>query len=304
MRKRSLTLAAILVLSTLVAIPSHAAPAAGVDAANNLIRFDTASPTVITSTTPITGLTGGDTIFAIDFRPATGVLTALATSGRLYTINFATGAAVLVTTVATPLSGTLFGADFNPTVDRFRITSDADQNLRVNPDTGAVSVTAPATNSDLALQYAATDVNVGMNPNVYASAYTNSFAGATTTTLFGIDTTLDILVTQAPPNNGTLNTIGPLGINATGAASFDIDPNGNVAYAALITGANTAIYTINTTTGAATLVGNVGAGTVLNGFAIVPAAAISAIPLLSPKILLLLGAVLAAIGALTIAKGR
>jgi hypothetical protein len=36
------------------------------------------------------------------------------------------------------------------------------------------------------------------------AAYTNSVAGATTTTLFVLDSQTDILYRQDPPNNGTL----------------------------------------------------------------------------------------------------
>jgi hypothetical protein len=57
------------------------------------------------------------------------------------------------------------------------------------------------------------------------SAYTNNFAGASVTTLYGIDSNLDILATQNPPNAGLLNTVGPLGFNASDLVGFDIrDP--------------------------------------------------------------------------------
>jgi hypothetical protein len=36
-----------------------------------------------------------------------------------------------------------FPIDFNPVVDRIRIMSDAGQNLRVHPDTGAVVADSP-----------------------------------------------------------------------------------------------------------------------------------------------------------------
>ena len=39
------------------------------------------------------------------------------------------------------LAGSDFGFDFNPTVDRIRLISDADQNLRLNPMTGGVAAT-------------------------------------------------------------------------------------------------------------------------------------------------------------------
>src|SRR5947209_8692354 len=53
------------------------ATAFGVTTASTLIRFDTASPSTIVSSVPITGLAGGETVLGIDFRPATGQLYAL-----------------------------------------------------------------------------------------------------------------------------------------------------------------------------------------------------------------------------------
>ena len=82
--------------------------------------------------------------------------------------------------------------------DRIRITSDSEQNLRVNPDTGMVAAV------DGMLAYAAGDINFGQNPNVVGSAYTNSRPTATTTTLYDIDSALDIVVIQNPPNEGVL----------------------------------------------------------------------------------------------------
>src|SRR5215212_6508335 len=62
----------------------------------NLIAFDTAAPAVITATTPITGVTTGETLVGMDFRPANNQLYALgvnagADTGTLYTINTTTG---------------------------------------------------------------------------------------------------------------------------------------------------------------------------------------------------------------------
>jgi hypothetical protein len=123
------------------------------------------------------------------------------------------------------LAGASFGFDFNPTVDRIRVTSDAEQNLRLNPDTGAVAAV------DTNLAYAAGDPGAGTNPSVAGSAYTNNFAGATSTTLYDIDNARHALVTQNPPNDGTLTTVGALGTNNE-AVAFDIG-DGNIAYAVL-----------------------------------------------------------------------
>src|SRR3954463_12181569 len=59
----------------------------GVTTANALVRFDTATPGTIISSTPITGLQSGESVLGIDFRPATGDLYALGSTSRLYIIN-------------------------------------------------------------------------------------------------------------------------------------------------------------------------------------------------------------------------
>ena len=241
--------------------------ALGVTDANELIEFDTATPNVVV-TTPITGLVGGEIILGIDFRPATGELYALSSDSRIYTIDPATAIATQVgSDGAFTLGGFEFGFDFNPVPDRLRVVSDVDENLRLNPIDGTLAAT------DGTLAYAAGDVNDGADPNVVASAYTNSFASATSTTLYGIDSTLNTLVTQAPPNAGTLNTVGSLGIDVTDAGGFDIQASGNTAFAALsLDGLVSELYTIDLTTGAATLVGSIGAvPTLVRGLTIVPA---------------------------------
>src|SRR5207248_3674453 len=92
---------------------------------NDLLRFSSASPDTVASTTPITGLQGGESVLGIDVRPATGQLYALGSSARLYTINPATGAATQVGsgTFAVPLSGTAFGFNFDAVADRIRVVS-------------------------------------------------------------------------------------------------------------------------------------------------------------------------------------
>ncbi|HEX7177094.1 MAG TPA: DUF4394 domain-containing protein [Pyrinomonadaceae bacterium] len=232
-----------------------------VDSANNLLQLDAAAPGAVVSTNAITGLQAGESVVGIDVRPATTQLYALGSSGRLYTVNPSNGQAQLASTVSSALSGTSFGVDFNPVPDRLRVTSEADQNLRINVDNGAATV-------DGTLAYAAGDTNAGQDPNVVGSAYTNSFAGATVTTLYGIDSTRDTLVTQNPPNAGTLNTVGPLGVDTGNLVGFDIATVGNAAFAALNTGAASRLYRINLSTGAATLVGDIGGGSVIRALAV------------------------------------
>ena len=72
------------------------------------------------------------------------------------------------------------------------------------------------------------------------------------TQLFNIDSALDVLALQNPPNAGTLTTVGPIGLNVTGAVTYDIAPNG-AGYATFQRSgrAFTELFTINQSTGRA-----------------------------------------------------
>ena len=222
-----------------MAIPTEPV-AYAIDNSNNLQIFNPNNPMPVSKT--VTGLQSGESILGIDFRPANGQLYALGSSSRIYTINLGTGAATAVgaSPFSTLLSGTDFGFDFNPTVDRIRVVSNTGQNLRLNPNDGTIAA------ADLTL-------NPG-SPMISAAAYTNNFAGATSTTLFVIDHNTDKLYQQNPPNNGTLVETGSLGINITNANGFDIGSMSQKAYLIASVGLSTRIYSINTMTGAATSV--------------------------------------------------
>jgi len=225
---------------------------------NRLFFFDHTTPGTIVRTAVITGLQSGETLFGIDFRPATGQLYALGSTSRLYQVDVNSGAATAVGSAgAFSIVGANFGFDFNPVVDRVRITSDSDQNIRVNPNDGTAT-------SDVTLRFAAGDPNNGVNAAVVASAYTNNFAGAGATVLYDIDQFLDALVIQDPPNSGALRTIGPLGIDTGENTGFDISGVTGRAYASLTVGGPASpvpsLYTIDLVTGTATLIGEIAPG--------------------------------------------
>jgi hypothetical protein len=227
--RRTLGLFALTAASAL-AVPGAASAAEafyGVTQDNRLVTFQSDNVTNVEPSHAITGLPGGENIVGLDVRPLDGQLYALGKTSRLYVINPRTGAArqVGATPFIPALAGASFGFDFNPTVDRIRVTSDAEQNLRLDPDDGTVA------GVDTNLAYAPGDPGAGTNPNVAGSGYTNSFAGATSTTLYDIDNARHALVIQNPPNDGTLTTVGALGTNDD-AVAFDIG-EGNVGYAVL-----------------------------------------------------------------------
>ncbi len=254
--------AAALVAATLAvsATTVSAVPIYGLTTQNNLFKFDSATPGTIDSSQSITGLQPNEFIQGIDFRPANGLLYALGSSNRLYTLNqninspsFGAATPVGTGSFAPPvLNGSAFGFDFNPVIDRIRVVSDTDRNYVLNPNDGTAT---QVTN----LFYGPGDANAGVNPNVVGSAYTNNVANAPSTQLYGIDSRLDILVTQAN-SAGTLGTVGPLGVATTNLVGFDIASGTGIAYAALQPGPNSILYTVNLATGTATPVGTIGSG--------------------------------------------
>jgi hypothetical protein len=158
---------------------------------------------------------GAGPIVGIDVRPADGMLYGLASDGTIVTIDPASGKATMKSKLETMLpAGTIATVDFNPVADRLRVIGSNGMNLRANVDDGKVT-------TDGALKYAEADMSKGQTPNVVAGAYTHSFKGTKSTTLYDIDGTIGALLKQAPPNDGVLGTIGKLGV--TGKAwAFDI----------------------------------------------------------------------------------
>ncbi|MBC7801975.1 MAG: DUF4394 domain-containing protein, partial [Gemmatimonadaceae bacterium] len=241
-----------------------------------LAAFDSATPGVFSSVLNVTGI-DGQTLRGIDFRPSTGQLFAFvqpgfgqpgfSQSGSIFTIDTGTGAATFVSAV--PSAGAVdYGFAFNPVPDRIRLVSGDNTNLRINPVTGEVLTDTP-------LAYAATDPNAGVNPTVTGVAYTNQNPGQqTSTVLYGIDAATNSLVIQNPPNMGTLNTVGSLGVSlfdfGTGPGTgFDIDGATGLAFASLTTatGSN-GLYSINLATGAASFVGGFDPATTVRDLAV------------------------------------
>lgn len=257
-----------------------------VTASHELIRFNAGQPQRVLGRQKITGLAAGDTLVGIDYRVARGVLYALSSQGRLYTLDTATGALRAVGTAPAllPLAGPLFGFDFNPAADRIRVVGASGQNLRLHPDTGAVVDGNPAQDGlqpDGALAYVAGDVNAGKPPTVVAAGYTYNKQDEKLTTNYAIDRRLGVLVMQGSkegatpvvsPNTGQLRTVGSLGLGELADASFDIADLSNAAFAALrtSTGSKTQLHLIDLDSGRARLIGTVGDGGALLGMAVEP----------------------------------
>jgi hypothetical protein len=225
------------------------------DNQGNLVSFSADNPRQLDSMKKISGLPPGVSLTGIDFRPATGDLYGVGSDSIVYRVNPQTAIAAAEPARGrgvpfTPaLRGRFFGVDFNPTVDRLRVTSDANQNLRLHPDDG--NVVGP--DGDL-------------NPNdpvVVGSAYTNSSFNATlptATMLFALDALDDAIYIQNPPNDGTLTMPKQLDINVRGDSGFDIAGQNNVGYVATASNRRPGaeLYRVNVLNGRSTKLGQIG----------------------------------------------
>ncbi len=240
-----------------VSLSAHAVDVFGLSTRNQLVRFDSSTPGMIAQSQFIWGLAANEELIGIDFRPANGMLYGVGSFGRIYTLNANSGMASFVTSLTdsitgAPLSlmGTEFGVDFNPVPDRLRVTSNQGQNLRINVATGVTVVDGMLNQSS-------------GTPFIVASAYTNNRAGATTTTLYNIDSVSDMLTRQVPPNDGTQQNVGMLGMDVSALAGFDIRTTSGIdtAYAALQPAGTgfSRFAQINLMTGMATDLGVIGA---------------------------------------------
>ena len=250
---------------SVISSATHASPIYGLlnnnGAVQQLVTFDSNSRAVTSSVNLQIG-TAINSLSSIAVQPSTGQLYGFTgATDQLYNINTSSG---VLTAVGGPFTSSTIGTgdlNFDPTTGLIRLvgTNGGNQNLRVNPTTGGVVST------DSPLTYSAGDSGAGQTPNIARIAR----GIGSSNTLFGVDATRDVLVTQSPENAGSLETVGALGIDigSTGQGfgsftGFDVAADGtafltdSAAGEPVFFGGPTAttsdLYTINLGTGAAT----------------------------------------------------
>ena len=198
-----------------------------------LDKLSTSNGGTVLKSVTLTGLVAGERILGIDFRPANGMLYGVGSTNQIYVINQETGVSTKVGNSFTAvLNSTNVGFDFNPVVDRIRIVTDNGQNLRINPNTGAVAAVDGS-------------INGAPGAKIAAVAYSNSVAGATSTNLYDVDPATDKLYRQDPPNAGTLVLIGSLRLDISGEGGFDISPNGRSGLGIFQVGGKTTLFSVD-----------------------------------------------------------
>lgn len=283
--------------------PASAAtlPAQGLSLGNDgqtLVRIaDLHKPTSLTGI-PLFGPGGVTSLDAIAYRPRTNELYGYnGSTGTVFLVDTVSGELKPVATSATPIDVGEIGFDFNNVIDAARLVSISDANQVFFPNTTPASVSAFTT-----LAYGPGDANAGVDPSVFANAYTNQVAMPAANDQFVVDAQTDSLARLAN-NTGVLTTVGRITVDGqpldfTAAGGFDIFSRAegdNTAFALLTTAAGQGLYSfvLSATDGtvAATYIGALGDGFgALDDLAVVPA------PVPLPGGALLLGTGIAALG--------
>jgi hypothetical protein len=258
--KRILLVPALLA-TTAFAAPAHAQSVAALVGDTTIAIVD-ASALKIDRVVEVSGLSG--TLLGIDVRPSNSMLYGVVSDGSVVTIDLASGETMKASMLATMLdAGVTATVDFNPAADRLRIMGSDGTSLRANVDTGEVA-------TDGSHDYAAGDANAGAEPNVVAGAYTNSVAEPSSTQLFNIDASSGALLLQDPPNDGVLNTVSAITVEA-GTYAFDIYSSADGENTAYLMADDT-LYTIDLASGMTTMVGVIpGADMPVRDIAVLPA---------------------------------
>jgi hypothetical protein len=231
---------------------SQAVTLIGLNSQNQLSRFDTANIGAATNI-DITGLADGDRFVGIDIRPKDGKVYGISLSNRIYTIDEMTGAATFVAALSSPViqANLGYGIDFNPVADfgtaaSLRLVSSAGGNFAINAATGLVGNEANT-------------IAAGYSGVAYSNSVLMPASAPASTTLYYIDANNDTLAMATTAfNTPTITTVGSLGVDVLKANGFEITGAGQ-AFAAFNVDAGTSlatgIYSINLSTGAATLLG-------------------------------------------------
>jgi hypothetical protein len=248
MKHLHLTLAAALAA---FAPAAHAYEFWAVNTSNTLARYDSSTPGSALFSTAITGLVGSDGVTADAFGQIADItyvgttLYGIDGNANLYTLNTSSGAATLVSSTFSP-AGFDLGIAYDPFLSGggLRVVTDSAENF-----SATLGGTFTAGNN-VFVGTGVGDVNQGVELDFSGLAIDADFG-----TGYAFDANLDTLFVTYDANFEEFFTVGLLGGDFTALASFDwVD--GSTLIAALSTDSvESALYSIDATTGVATLIG-------------------------------------------------
>lgn len=248
-------------IAAIAAATTHFTSAAtffGVTEDNELVTFDSSNPGTFLTNTPITGLFDADgttpnlngSILNLSARftsPGNFQLYGIDNNANVYTLNLG-GVASLISSSFSP-AGFNAGLAHDPFNDNFVYAGDNAENFSLS--------LAGAATANPNFTYA-----VGGTPAIFGLGI-DPFLG----TAFAIDALNDSLSTTSEigfPVDSELSIVGGLGVDVTAFGGLVVDFDGNLFASLSEDGNSSSLYSIDSATGAATLVGafSKGVGTV------------------------------------------
>ena len=245
---------------------AQAASLVGLSTNNQIGVFDSAN-VAAAAFVNISGLSAGESLIGIDFRPSNNTIYGISTSNNVYTVNASSGAATFVTALSTSIINASlgYGIDFNPVADfsgatSLRLVSSAGNNYAINATTGAVTV--------------ATSITGGNYSAVSYAGSTPSDAPASTMLYYvdASDNTLNRNVAPGTFNVPNIQEVGKLNANIGSINGFEIFADGSAFLAATVGDGNgqTGLFDVDLVTGKASQIGQFGRGVI--GLAAAPSA--------------------------------
>lgn len=247
--KLSVVSASLLALAGAVS-SAHAQFGWAVTTESKLVHFSVSAPSQVLLSSSITGLrqSNGVTPDAFgniyELTSYNGQLYGLDGHANFYSIS-TSGQASFISNAFAP-AGFDAGLAYDPFTGKFRFVSDAAENVQI-------AFNGALTNGNPTF-YGAGDANFGA-----ATVFTGLAIDADFGTGFAIDSATDTLAITFDPNFEEFFTIGSLGLDITGLGSLDI-LNGALFAALSGDASSSSLYSIDASTGAATLIGNFGTG--------------------------------------------
>jgi hypothetical protein len=232
---------------------ANAATFWGVTATNQLVSFNSSAPGTFLSTTAITGLLASDgvtpdlnaVISNLSYNPNTGQFIGIDNNANIYNVSNS-GTTTLLSNSFSP-TGFDAGLAYDPFSDDFLYADDTAARFDIS--------TAGAATLAGAASYSVGDVNDAFTPSLMGMGIDPDFG-----TAFFLDVARGSLAQSFDPAALELFTVGSLGVTFTGYGSLAFDFDGNLLASLSTDGISSELYSIDQTTGAATLIGSFSQG--------------------------------------------
>ena len=218
----------------------------GLTTSNTLVRFSSTAPGTILATVPISGLSGGEQMVAIEVEWPQGRLTGVSSVGRRYEINRTTGVATQLAPaqLIAAMSGTAFGVTDEGA--NLMVVSQSGSVVSIDKNDGTQTALTPVPSANRIVALASRFYQLPQRVAVDAAADTlNQY-------LFG------------GGGGPWVAAIGPLGVDTSDDAGLEFGPHDSTLYAALTVGGTPGLYVVDTTFGTATLVGAIAAAPIVS----------------------------------------